>query len=134
MQNVKATLPFTLPRHFSNFLQNATYSYHACMCVKSLQSCLTFYNLMDHSLPGNPLQYSCLENPMDRGDCQAPVHWVSKNWTQLKPLSTHTCKKQVRRLAWVLGPLDRGLIRPWSAIANTIQRPWCRSWGASLPQ
>jgi len=26
----------------------------------------------------NPLQYSCLENPMDRGDCQVAVHGVSK--------------------------------------------------------
>jgi len=25
---------------------------------------------------GNPLQYSCLENPMDRGAWQAPVHRV----------------------------------------------------------
>ena len=23
----------------------------------------------------NPLQYSCQDNPMDRGVCQAPVHW-----------------------------------------------------------
>ena len=30
---------------------------------------------------GNPLQYSCLENPMDRGDCQATVHGVTKNQT-----------------------------------------------------
>ena len=34
---------------------------------------------------GNPLQYSCLENPMDREAWQATVHWVS--WTQLKWLS-----------------------------------------------
>ena len=27
---------------------------------------------------GNPLQYSCLENPMDRGACQATIHGVSK--------------------------------------------------------
>ena len=27
---------------------------------------------------GNPLQYSCLENPMDRGACQATVHGVTK--------------------------------------------------------
>ena len=27
---------------------------------------------------GNPLQYSCLENPMDRGDCQTAVHRVIK--------------------------------------------------------
>ena len=32
---------------------------------------------------GNPLQYSCLENPMDRGAWQATVHGVSKSWTQL---------------------------------------------------
>ena len=30
---------------------------------------------------GNPLQYSCLENPMDRGACQATVHGVVKSWT-----------------------------------------------------
>ena len=28
---------------------------------------------------GNPLQYSCLENPMDRGAWQAPVHGVAKS-------------------------------------------------------
>ena len=28
---------------------------------------------------GNPLQYSCLENPMDRGAWWATVHWVSKS-------------------------------------------------------
>ena len=30
---------------------------------------------------GNPLQYSCLENPMNRGAWQAMVHGVSKNHT-----------------------------------------------------
>ena len=34
--------------------------------------------------PGNPLQYSCLENPMDRGGWQAAVHRVAQSWTQLK--------------------------------------------------
>ena len=29
---------------------------------------------------GNPLQYSCLENPMDRGAWQATVHRVIKSW------------------------------------------------------
>ena len=40
---------------------------------------------------GYPRQYSCLENSMDRGDWQATVHWVTKNQTQLKQLSTHAC-------------------------------------------
>ena len=36
---------------------------------------------------GNPLQYSCLENPMDRGACWATVHGVVvKSWTGLKRL------------------------------------------------
>ena len=32
---------------------------------------------------GNPLQYSCLENPMDRGAWWDTVHGVSKSQTQL---------------------------------------------------
>jgi len=32
---------------------------------------------------GNPLQYFCLENPMDREAWQATVHGVAKNWTRL---------------------------------------------------
>ena len=38
---------------------------------------------------GNPLEYSCLENPTDRGAWQAMVHRVTKSWTQPKRLSTH---------------------------------------------
>ena len=38
---------------------------------------------------GNPLQYSCLENPMDRGDWRATVHGVAKSWTRLSDF-THT--------------------------------------------
>ena len=40
---------------------------------------------------GNPLQYSCLENPKDRGVWQATVHRVAKSRTQLKQLSTGVC-------------------------------------------
>ena len=32
---------------------------------------------------GNTLQYSCLENPMNRGTWWAAVHAVAKNWTRL---------------------------------------------------
>ena len=32
---------------------------------------------------GNLLQYSCLENPRDRGAWRATVHRVAKSWTQL---------------------------------------------------
>ena len=33
---------------------------------------------------GNPLQYSCLENPMDRGAWQGTVHGVAKSLTRQK--------------------------------------------------
>ena len=36
---------------------------------------------------GNPFQYSCLENPMDRWSWQATVHGVAQSWTWLKQLS-----------------------------------------------
>ena len=38
---------------------------------------------------GNILQYSCLENPLDRGAWQATVHRVTESQTQLKRLGTH---------------------------------------------
>ena len=38
----------------------------------------------------NPLQYSCLENPMDRGAWRATIHRVAQSWTRLKQPSTHT--------------------------------------------
>ena len=41
---------------------------------------------------GNPLQYSCLENPMDRGAWLAIVHRVAQSQTQQKRLSTHAQK------------------------------------------
>ena len=39
---------------------------------------------------GNPLQYSCLENPLGRGTWQATVHRVTQSWTRKKWLSLHT--------------------------------------------
>ena len=41
---------------------------------------------------GNPLQYSCLGNPMDRGSWRAGVHGVTKSQTQVKRLNAHTCE------------------------------------------
>ena len=44
---------------------------------------------LEEGMAGNPLQYSCLENPMDRGAWQAMVHRVPKSRTRLKRLSTY---------------------------------------------
>ena len=38
---------------------------------------------------GNPLQCSCLENPLDRGAMGFTVHRITKSQTRLKLLSSH---------------------------------------------
>ena len=47
---------------------------------------------------GNPLQYSCLENPMDRGALRATVHRVPKNW--LKRGRDFSIFKNLRRTSF----------------------------------
>ena len=55
---------------------------------------------------GNPLQYSCLENPMDDGAWRAKVHGVAKSWTWLSDFTftfifthiyTHTSSTMLNR-------------------------------------
>ena len=41
---------------------------------------------------GNPLQYSCLENPVDRVAGRATFHRVAQSQTQLKGVSMHACE------------------------------------------
>ena len=38
---------------------------------------------------GNPFQYACLGNPMDRGPWQVAVHGVTKSWTRLSDEHFH---------------------------------------------
>jgi len=40
---------------------------------------------------GNPIQYSCLENPMERRACQATVHGVSKESDTTEQLNNNPC-------------------------------------------
>ena len=47
---------------------------------------------------GNRLQYSCLENPMDRGAGVLQVHGVAKSQTRLKRLSMHKNQEKVNRV------------------------------------
>ena len=48
---------------------------------------------------GNPLYYSCLGNPMDRGAWRATVHRVSKSWTQAWRAAIHGVAKSRTRLS-----------------------------------
>ena len=73
------------------FTQPPTNANHLCVCSVA-QPCLTLCHSLDCSLPGssvhgifngNPFQYSCLENSMDRGARQATVHGIAKSRTGL---------------------------------------------------
>ena len=44
---------------------------------------------------GNPLQYSFLENPMNREAWQATVHRIAQSWIRLKRFSMHECKGNI---------------------------------------
>ena len=91
-------LPFShVPLFLSFFFfGNHQRASQVALLVKNLPANARDVRDMD-SIPGwrrssggghdNPLQYSCLENPMDRGAWWATAHRVAKSWTQLKQLS-----------------------------------------------
>ena len=83
---------------------------------------------------GNPLQYFCLDNPMDRGAWRATVHGVKKSWIQLNSKTTQdgshptskeqknwflaqsTPQVQIKADGWSLFQFPRSVlfIAPWS--------------------
>ena len=72
---------------------------------------------------GNPLQYSCLENPRDRGAWWAAVHRVAQSRTQLKRLSMHACIGEGNgnplQYSCLENPRDRGAW--WAAVYRIPQ-------------
>ena len=88
-----------MDRQINSQRQRYTWASQVALVVKSLS--VNAGDVRDAgSIPGsgrspggrhnNPLQYSCLENPMDRGAWQAVVHGITQSWTRLKQFSTHT--------------------------------------------
>ena len=76
------------------------------VAAKSLQSCLTLCDPIESN--GTPLQYSCLENPMDGRAWWAPVHGVAESWARLSDFTFtfhfHALEKEMAThssiLAW----------------------------------
>ena len=52
---------------------------------------------------GNPLQYSCLENPMDRGAWWATVHGIAKSQTRLSDFISFSPRKKLGECIVFLG-------------------------------
>ena len=80
---------------------------------------------------GTPLQYSCLENPMDGGAWWAAVHGVAKSWTRLGNFTFtfhfHALEKEMAThssvLAWRIpgtgepgGPAVCGVAQSWTQL------------------
>ena len=87
--------------------QALSWSIHVVVVVKNLSA--SAGDVRDMSLipglgrssgegHGNPLQYSCLENPVDRGAWQAMVLRVEESQIQLKQFSTHIHRDQKTEL------------------------------------
>ena len=77
--------------------------------------------------PGNPLQYSCLENPMDRGAWRV-ILLRSQSQTRLKQLSMHTlksfCSVANKRLSKKMGPLSASEAYPHVLLKNDSFLPY----------
>ena len=76
-----------------NYIQYLIITYNGKASEKRIYVCVCIY--IQRQGKGTPLQYSGLENPMDKGAWWATVHKVAQSWTQLKRLSTHTFRTQI---------------------------------------
>ena len=70
---------------------------------------------------GNPLQYSCLENPRDRGAWWASIYGVAQSWTQLRRLSSSSINLRASLVAQMVNNLP------------VMQETWVQSLGQEDP-
>ena len=70
---------------------------------------------------GNPLQYSCPKNPMDRGAWRTIIHRVTKSQTWLKWLSTHACVHSKHKLSVYLFYIKIWSIFPVKIEASQVE-------------
>ena len=91
---------------------------------------------------GNPLQYSCLENPRDRGAWWAAIYGVAQSRTRLKWLSSSSSSSSKRTIAifevttlislvWGAGALPRRLAGKESTCQ--CKRYGCNPWSGKIP-
>ena len=71
----------------------------------------------------HPLQYSCLENPMDRGAWQATVHGVTQSRTWLKWLSSSSQLQTVSPVLPFLGAPRQALVLVFPLLLLSLDNP-----------
>ena len=115
--------PFSIPMHLmyslgcihaSGFPGGASGKEPACQCRRHKWDVCSIpgSGRSSEGEYGNPLQYSCLENPMDRGAWWAAVHRIAQSQTWLKQLSTHTCIHACALSKWNCKPTFIGMDHP----------------------
>ena len=92
---------------------------------------------------GNPLQYCCLENPLDGGAWWATVHGVANSWTRLNNFTSHFSAEwsdNTLPLQGVLGRMNRkGSIKKLHLMATHLLFPsavfsrWSTPLGSYFP-
>ena len=74
---------------------------------------------------GTPLQYSCLENPMDGGAWKTAVHGVAEDWTRLSDFTFtfhfHALEKEMATHSSVLAWRIPGTGAWWAAVYGVAQ-------------
>ena len=83
---------------------------------------------------GNPLQYSCLESPLDGGAWWAAVHGITQSWAWLKRLSMHACIGEGNgnplQYSCLENPRDGGAW--WAAVYGVTQsQTWLKQLSSS---
>ena len=86
---------------------------------------------------GNPLQYSCLENPTDRGAWRATVRGVTKGQTRLKQHSTLACTHPEVHLLRIIVPVTSmglvGRVEPPPLLQSSRTSPLAYNSGKVAP-
>ena len=102
-------------------INNLTYADDTTLMAEREEELKSLLMRVNREGNGTPLQYSCLENPMDRGAWQAAVHGVAKSRTRLSNFTftfTHWRRK------WQPTPVFLpGESQGWRSLVG------CRLWG-----
>ena len=90
---------------------------------------------------GSPLQYSCLENPMDRGAWRATVHGVTQKWTWLSNWEQHKAKISCKTSLFSLPIQVNSRNLSWDILCimffvnkdiNDMSPPWRWPWSLTF--
>ena len=106
------------------------YSYSSASVVKNspaMQETRVHFLCLEDPLEndmGNPLQYSCLENPMDKGAWRATAHRIEKSQTWLKRLSTHALPHFLLTSSFLLTSFFFTSLAPLPKTSNLSSISW----------